>query len=196
MRIALAALLLLIAAPAVGHADWTPDAAALGRLTRGEVYAEVSPDPGGASGVVHGAVDIAAPPAVVWATIQDCGRANAMAPSVRSCRITENGPDGRWDVRELVVRWSGLTPAYTTRFRSDYDPKTRIRFRCTGGDISFCQGLWRLTPLPEGGTRVTYENRATSPIAAPPVITRVAMRRDVARALTALRRESEDRAAR
>jgi len=195
MRIALAALL-FIAMPGLARADWTPDATALARLAAGDVYAQVSPDPGGASGVVHGAVDIAAAPAVVWAMIQDCDRAGRMAPSVRGCRVTERGPDGRWDTREMIVRWSAVTPAYKTVFRSDYEPKVRIRFRCTGGDIGFCQGQWRLTPLADGGTRVTYENRATSPIAAPAIVTRAAMRRDVARALTALRRESEARAAR
>ena len=191
MRTALPALLLLLlVTPA--RADWNPDAALAARLADGAVFAEVRPDPGGASGVIHGAVDIAAPRAVIWDTIRDCSRAGRMAPGVRACQVAETGPDGRWDVREMTVRWSPLTPSFSTVFRSDYDPPGRIRFRCTGGDVA-CRGQWRLEPLPGGRTRVIYENRATAPFDLPAVITRAAMRRDVARALAALRRESEGR---
>lgn len=192
MRTALPAILLLLSLASPARADWNPDAALGARLADGAVFAEVRPDPGGASGVIHGAVDIAAPRAVVWDTIRDCGRAGRMAPSVRACRVSEAGSDGRWDVRALTVRWSPLTPSFSTVFRSDYDPPGRIRFRCTGGDVA-CRGQWRLEPLPGGRTRVIYENRATSPFDLPAVVTRAAMRRDVARALVALRRESEGR---
>ncbi len=158
----------------------------------GGLVAEVRSDPGGASGVIHGAVEIAAPPQVVWDTIRDCSRAGRMAPGVRSCRVTRADPDGRWDVREMTVRWSSLTPGFKTVFRSDYDPPGRIRFRCVGGDIA-CVGEWRLEPIAGGGTRVLYDNRATSPIPTPAMVLRAAMRRDVARSLAALRRESEGR---
>ena len=192
MRTALPAILLLLSLATPARADWNPDAAVVARLADGAVFAEVRPDPGGASGVIHGAVDIAAPRAVVWDVIRDCSRAGRMAPSVRACRVSEAGPDGRWDVRALTVRWSPLTPSFSTVFRSDYDPPGRIRFRCTGGDVA-CRGQWRLEPLPGGRTRVIYENRATSPFDLPAVVTRAAMRRDVARVLVALRRESEGR---
>lgn len=195
MRIVLAALLLCFVAAPPARAAWTPSAEALSRLARGDVHADVMPDPGGAAGVVHGAVDIDAPPAVVWRTILDCGRAGRMAPGVRSCRVTDRDAAGRWDVREMTVRWAALTPTFRTVFRSDFEPQRRIRFRCVDGDIRFCQGEWRLEPLPGGGTRVIYENRATSPIAAPAVLARAAMRRDVAAALRALRSEAERRLA-
>jgi len=170
-----------------------PTLAAIAFLAAGSaVVAEVRPDPGGASGVIHGAVEIAAPPDVVWNTIRDCSRAGRMAPGVRSCRVTQADPHGRWDVREMIVRWSPVTPSFKTVFRSDYDPPGRIRFRCVGGDV-VCRGEWRLEAIAGGGTRVLYDNRATSPFPAPPVIARAAMRRDVARALAALKRESEGR---
>ncbi|MES2033373.1 MAG: SRPBCC family protein [Pseudomonadota bacterium] len=156
----------------------------------GALVAEVRPDPGGASGAIHGSIEINAPPKVVWDTIRDCSRAGRMAPGVRSCRVTRADPGGRWDVREMTVRWSALTPRFKTVFRSEYDPPGRIRFRCVGGDVA-CVGEWRLEPIAGGGTRVLYDNRATSPFPAPAVVARAAMRRDVARSLTALRRESE-----
>ena len=181
----------LTAGPA--RADWTPDSAALGQLARGGVHAEVHPDGDGVSGVVFGAVEIAAPPAVVWRTITDCGRAGRMAPNIRSCRITLRDPAGRWDVREMVVR-NGLMPSFRTEFRSEFTPPRSIRFRCTAGDIRFCDGEWRLEPLAGGRTRVLYENRASSPFPAPAIVARAAMRMDLADALRALRREAETRA--
>ncbi len=193
MRLTLPILLAglaLSAGPA--SADWAPDGPALGQLARGGVHAEVHPDGDGVSGVVFGAVEIAASPDVVWRTITDCGRAAHMAPNIRSCRITGRDPDGRWDVREMVVR-SGLLPSFRTEFRSDFTPLRSIRFRCTAGDIRYCKGEWRLEPLSGGRTRVTYENRASSPFPAPPVLARAAMRLDLADALRALRREAESR---
>lgn len=194
LRLALAAALVLALAPGLSFAaEWTPPAEAVARLERGEVHADVMTDPGGADGLVHGAVDIDAPPAVVWGAILDCGRAGRMAPGIRSCRITERDPAGRWDVREMTVQWAPLTPIFRTVFRSEFDPGRRIRFRCVSGDVRFCEGLWRLEPLGPGRTRVVYENRASSPLSAPALVTRAAMRRDVARALKALKRESESR---
>jgi carbon monoxide dehydrogenase subunit G len=192
MRIALAAAMTLLAASAA-HAEWTPSGAVLAKLAKGDVHADVSPAGDGASGVVHAAVDIEAPPEIVWITILDCNRAGRMAPGVQSCRVVEKDPGGRWDVREMIVRWAPLAPTFRTLFRSDFVPPDRIRFHCTGGDIRVCQGEWRLQDIGEGRTRVLYENRATSPIAAPAMISRAAMRANVLSALKALKRESESR---
>lgn len=158
---------------------------------RDDVVAEVWPDPGGASGIVRGQVDIAASPEVIWSAILDCARASRMAPSVRRCQVTQRDPAGRWDVRRMDVQWSHFLPGFVTIFRSDYEPLRRIRFRCTGGDIAFCEGEWRLESLAGGGVRVSYENRATAPFPAPAGVTRFAMKKDVADALRALRRESQ-----
>lgn len=181
-------LALLLASPA--RAEWSPDSQALAQLSRGQVHAEVHPDGDGVSGVVRGAVEIDAPPEVVWRMITNCQGAGRMAPSVKSCRITSRDPDGRWDVREMTIR-GGLMPAFRMQFRSDFTPPRSIRFRCTAGDIRYCRGEWRLEPLAGGRTRVTYENRASSPYPAPAIIARAAMRMDLANALRALRRESE-----
>lgn len=158
----------------------------------GGVVAEVRPDPSRTSGVMHGSVDIAAPPKVVWDTLRDCTGAGRMAPGVRSCRVVRSDPEGRWDVREMTVRSNLLTPTFRTVFRSDYDPPGRIRFHCVEGDIE-CRGEWRLQPLGEHGTRVTYDNHATSPFDLPAAVGRAAMRRDLARALKGLKQEAEAR---
>ncbi|HYE47671.1 MAG TPA: SRPBCC family protein, partial [Caulobacter sp.] len=148
-----------------------------------------SPDPGGTAGIVRGRVDIEAPPAVVWNVILDCGRARRMAPNVQSCKVLDRAADGSWDVREMVVA-PPLVPKVRSVFRSFYEPMKRITFRCTAGDVKLCEGEWRLVPLPGGGTRVHYSNRASSPFPAIPAgLTREAMKSDMIRALKALRKE-------
>lgn len=158
-------------------------------LAASGVFADVAPDPEGTAGVAHGRVDIDAPPAVVWAVIRDCRLARRMAPNVESCRVLDRADDDSWDVREMVVR-PPFVPKIRSVFRSEYEPVRRITFRCTGGDVKLCEGEWRLTPLQNGGTRVTYTNRATSPYPIPAMLTREAMKADMTRALKALRRES------
>ena len=153
-------------------------------------YAEVSPDPDGTAGIVRGRVDIEAPPAVVWNVILDCKRARRMAPNVHSCKVLDRAADGSWDLREMVVA-PPLVPKVRSVFRSHYEPLKRISFKCAGGDVKVCEGEWRLTALPNGGTRVAYTNRAASPYPAIPVsLTRDAMKNDMLRALKALRKEA------
>ncbi|MDP1738509.1 MAG: SRPBCC family protein [Caulobacter sp.] len=190
MRLALPVLLLLLTAGSA-RADWAPDETVRTVLARGGVHVDVRPDGSGVSGVVRGAVEIDAPPQVVWNTILDCRRAGRMAPSVKSCRIISRDPAGRWDVREMTVRWNNLVPTFRTVFRSEFEPLTSINFRCTAGDVRYCKGEWRIIPLAGDRALVTYENRASSPFPAPAIVARAAMRKDVADALRALRREAE-----
>jgi hypothetical protein len=184
--IALAAMAMVAGA----IASWTPSADLDARLARGDVYASVTQGPDGASGMVLGAVDIHAPAETVWRIMLDCGRAKRMVPSVVSCKVVDRDPAGRWDVREHRVKWNLFMPPVRSVFRSDYTPMRRISFHCTGGDLKSCEGEWRLDPLPGGGVRVIYENRAQAPFAAPSFVFRSALRHDVPNALMALRRES------
>ncbi|MBR7617841.1 SRPBCC family protein [Phenylobacterium sp. 20VBR1] len=187
----LAFLLLLIASPAWA---WEPTGQILAGLSRG-AYVEVRPDPDGASGLIRAAEEIAAPPEVVWAVLVDCDLAPRMAASLKSCRILERDPAGRWDLREQIVR-PGLMPRFRSVVRSDFDAPRRLRFRRTGGDLKILEGEWRLAPLDGGrATRVVYESRAASPYAVPASLARLALRRDVLTAMAALKRESLARAA-
>ena len=169
-----------------------PDPDWLRRIERGEVALEAHPDPGGRGGWVRAMIDIAAPPDAVWRTILDCDRAARMTPSVKRCTVLSRDASGRTELREHVIKWSFLLPAFHSVSRLELDPHRRIVFRCVDGDIRDCEGQWLLEPLDDGrGTRVTYENRAQAPYGMPPRMTVVAMRRDVPGALRALRRESE-----
>ena len=164
----------------------------LALAAREGVRVEVSAAPDGASGLIRGVVDIPAPPEAVWAVLVDCDLAPRMVRSLRSCRILERDPAGRWDVREHVSR-GGLIPSVRSVFRSEYEPPWRIRLRRAGGDLKVLEGEWRLLPLSDGGTRVFYESRASAPFAVPAPLARMVLRRDVPDALVALRREATTR---
>ncbi len=58
----------LIATPA---AAWEPDSAAQASMQANGAWADVQPAANGA-GLIHGAVDIAAPPQLVWRIMTDC----------------------------------------------------------------------------------------------------------------------------
>jgi uncharacterized protein YndB with AHSA1/START domain len=191
MRFACALAVLLVASPARA---WEPTGQVLAGLSRGP-YVEVRPDPDGASGLIRAAEEIAAPPGVVWALLTDCELAPRMAPGLKSCRILERDPCGRWDLREQIARPT-LMPRFRSVVRSDFEPPRRLRFRRTDGDLKVLEGEWRLTPLQGGrATRVVYESRAASPYAVPGALARLVLRRDVLAAMAALKRESLARAA-
>lgn len=156
---------------------------------RDGIRVEVVADAGGSSGLIRGVVEIDASPEAVWKVLIDCGLAPRMVRSLKSCRVVERDPGGRWDVREHISR-TGLLPSVRSVFRSDYDPPRRIRFYRVGGELKLLEGEWRLVPLDGGArTRVLYENRASAPFAIPSPIARMALRKEVPEALAALRRE-------
>lgn len=153
------------------------------------IQVEITPDAGGASGLIRGSVEIAATPEEVWKVLIDCDVAPRMVARLKSCRILERDPLGRWDVREHISR-AGPLPSVRSVFRSDYDPPRRIHFRRSGGEVKVMEGEWRLVPLAGGtSTRVLYESRASAPFAVPAPIARMVLRHDVPEALAALRRE-------
>lgn len=174
--------LLILAAPASADAREP-------RASRQGIKVEVAADPNGSSGLIRGSVEIAATPEDVWKVLVDCDLAPRMVRSLKSCRILERDPAGRWDVREHISR-PGMLPTVRSVFRSDYDPPQRIRFYRVGGELKVLEGEWRLVPLDGGArTRVLYENRASTPFAVPAPMARMVLRKDVPDALAALRRE-------
>ena len=115
-----------------------------------------------------------------------------MVTNLKSCRILERDPQGRWDIREQVSRPT-FTPSVRTVYREDFEPNRRMTFHRTDGDLSVFDGEWRLEPHGEA-VRVTYEARVAAPFAVPGWVARLALRHDVPMALLALRREAMGRA--
>ena len=180
---------LIAAGPALA-ADLDPQARA--QLDRGRPYVDVRADPDGESGLIRAAIDIAAPPQMVWDVVTDCDLAPKMVASLKSCRILQKDPAGAWDVREDISRM-GFLPSVRNVFRSDYDPPKSVRFHRVAGDLKVFEGEWRIEPR-GAGTRVVYESRVSAPFRVPGPIARIALRYEVPQALTALRRECLARA--
>jgi uncharacterized membrane protein len=150
-------------------------------------WVEVVADSRGAAGVVRAGVDIAAPPAAVWRLMIDCAEVPKLMANVKSCKVLQHDPAGRWDVREQISRGS-ILPGVRTVLRSDYDAPRTVRFHCIDGDFKVLEGEWRLEPFDGGArTRVTYESRMTAPFAAPGIIVRAVLRHDMPLTLANLR---------
>jgi uncharacterized membrane protein len=150
-------------------------------------WVEVVADSRGAAGVVRAGVDIAAPPVAVWRVMIDCAQVPRLMANVKSCRVLQHDPAGRWDVREQISKGS-ILPGVRTVLRSDYDAPRLVRFHRIDGDFKVLEGEWRLEPLDGGArTRVTYESRMTAPFAAPGIIVRAVLRHDMPLTLANLR---------
>lgn len=185
-RACLSLVAALLLAPPAAQA-WAPTGEALATLSTGKPWVSVTVDPDSDAALIRAAIDIPAPPEKVWAAMIDCRNARAMVANVASCRILSRGPG--WDVREHVTRGGPLIPAIRNEFRSDYEPFRRIRFHRVGGDLKAMDGEWGLIPLAGGkGTRVTYENRLSVRLFAPPALVRAGLRKDTPRVLENLRR--------
>ncbi|MEO8114680.1 MAG: SRPBCC family protein [Phenylobacterium sp.] len=181
-------LAVLALGPPAGAAELSDRARAT--LDRGRAYVEVRPDADGSSGLIRAAIDIPASAEVVWQVMVDCDLAPRMVANLKSCRILDRDPAGRWDVREYVSHTTFFMPSVRNVFRSDYQPGRRISFHRTAGDLTVFEGQWRLEQSPVGGVRVFYENRVGLPFHAPGALVRLALRHDVPAALLALRREA------
>jgi hypothetical protein len=187
--IAIIALVVLALPPAASA--WAPDARQQSALTGGKIVSEVLPADDGA-GLIHAAIDIDAPPKVVWAVMNDCRYIRRLITSAVDCRILQ-GDAGRsgWDVRETVTKGGFFIPTIHNIYRSDYQPYSLIRFRKAGGDLRVEEGEWRLEALDGGaGTRVIYVNLVAANILVPGGLVREGMRKDTAKVLVNLRRES------
>ena len=174
-----------------GETAGLPDRA-IAQLEHGHPYVDVAASNDGASGVITAAIDVAAPQAVVYRVMTDCDLAPKMVAGLKSCRVLDRDPQGRWDVREEVSK-QAFAPSVRTVYREVFDPPTSMVFRATGGDLKVFEGQWRLEPRGET-VRVTYEARIAAPFSVPGWVARIALRHDLPQALLALRREAMARA--
>jgi hypothetical protein len=185
-----AAILLAVILPACKAFAWAPGPEVESALAQGKAWAEVLPDTDGA-GMIHAAIDIAAPPRVIWSVMTDCRLAAKLVATVTSCKVVQSDPQARWDVREQVTRGGLFLPTVRNVFRSDYQRYSLIRFHRLSGDLRIEEGEWRLEPLDAGaGTRVIYVNRVAMNLFAPAFMVRAGIKSDTPKVLMNLRRES------
>jgi hypothetical protein len=148
----------------------------------------------GSAGVVHAALDVAAPPRVVWAVLTDCADAPSHMPGLLSCKILERGPGDAWQVREHRLKGPFIHPVMRNVFRLEMKPYDSLSFRRVAGDWKRSDGAWGLTPIP-GGTHVTYELHVAVEGPAPAGMVRASVAKGMPASLLALRREAVARAA-
>jgi hypothetical protein len=183
----MAALAWLCASPLLA---WAPSAQTERSLVGGQAWAEVLPDADGAA-LIRAAIDIPAPPKVVWSVMTDCRLAGRMIANLVSCKIMRGDQAQGWDVREQITRGNVLLPDLRNVVRSEYQPFSLIKFQRAGGDLRIEDGEWRLLALDGGAaTRVIYVNRVAVNILAPAFIVRAGIKHDTPKVLLALRRES------
>jgi hypothetical protein len=169
---------------------WAPTVAAERDLKDGRPVSEVEPAPDDAV-LIHAAIDIPAPPKVVWTVMNDCAKANRIIVTVTSCKILQSDPAHGTETRETVTKGNFFVPTIYNIVREDLQPYSSIRFRKAGGNLRQEQGEWRLLVLSGGaGTRLIYENLVGADILAPPSLVRAAMRHDVAKVMTNIRTEA------
>lgn len=187
----LAVLLLCSLCGFAAHAGaWAVPGSAETDLHNGKAWAEVRSAPNGLA-LIHAAIDIPAPAKTVWLVMNDCRLLPRLITSTIGCRVLQADPARLTDVRETVTRGNFFLPTLHNVVREDFQPFSLIRFAKAGGDLKAEQGEWRLLPIDGGaGTRVVYENLVGADILAPASLVRVGMRRDTAKVLGNLRRES------
>jgi carbon monoxide dehydrogenase subunit G len=152
---------------------------------------EVNADSKGASGDIRAQVDIAAPPAMVWRVLVDCGQVPHLMVGAKSCKVLQHDPGGRWDVREQISQ-GALLPAIRTVLRSDYEAPHAVHFHRIDGDLKVLEGNWRLEPLDSGlRTRVSYDSRVQAPFGIPAFLARSVLRSDMPKTMNNLRNACE-----
>ncbi|WP_411288779.1 SRPBCC family protein [Phenylobacterium sp.] len=148
---------------------------------------------GGSTASVSALMDVAAPPAVVWATLTDCANATRFMPKLISCKILETGSG--WEIREHRLKGGLFKSEMRNVFRADLDPPRRLSFRRVAGDWKRSDGEWRLRPIAGGkATHVTYHTDVAIGGAVPVGMVRSAVAKGMPEAMLALRRECVARA--
>jgi hypothetical protein len=137
-----ALVILLVLAPAVARAEWTPCAdAPAGCVFRDRVTL------GGLEGV-QVELDVLASAPHVWKLVGDCPLWASWFPHVRSCRAGANG------TYRVVLELDGHR--YDVTCAAEGTPGELIRFHRVGGDMRALEGEWRLQAVGSDRTRVRY----------------------------------------
>ena len=143
--------------------------------------------------VIKLAVDIAAPPQVIWEILTACQIAPEYVPNVQSCRKLEVLDNGRSDLFVQVIKPIFFIPAFEHVFRLDYTPYTRIDVHRVSGPIAHMDGSWWLLPEPDGRTLLVYNLALDPGFPIPRFFVRAMLKRDAPRVLSAVRERAEAR---
>ncbi len=99
-------------------------------------------------------ITIEAAPAAVMAVIADFAAYPQWAASIKSCEVTEDGPDGRARQVAFTLDAGGIRDSYELAY--DWDGDRRVSWRLVRGQMQKDQrGSYTLVPA-GSGTEVTY----------------------------------------
>lgn len=141
--------------------------------------------------VIKLAVDIAAPPQVIWDILTACQIAPEYVSNVQSCRKLEALDGGRSDLFVQVIKPAFFIPAFEHVFRLDYTPYTRIDVHRVSGPIAHMEGSWWLLPQTDGRTLLVYNLALDPGFPIPRFFVRAMLKRDAPRVLSAVRERAE-----
>jgi len=169
----------------------TPEAKA--SLQRGDYFISVWRDKSRADKAldVFGVIDIAATQETIWAIMTDCSRTLEVVTKMTLCEVLETAPDDSWDIRRQKIKVGFLLPKSTSVFRSDYNRPHHIKISLLGGNMKVQEGVWILTALENGKTRVSYQARLRPKFPVPNNLLKRGVREDVPQILINLRTQSE-----
>jgi ribosome-associated toxin RatA of RatAB toxin-antitoxin module len=108
------------------------------------------------------AIDVAAPPELVFGLARDVERWPSLLPHYVAVRVERRGPDGdvvaRFVARRVVVSSLGIGFPVAWRSRAWSAPETLgLRFSHRGGATNGMEVAWRIDRT-EGGCRVSIEH--------------------------------------
>ncbi len=152
------------------------------------------------SGSVKAAIDINAPPEVVWKIMVDCANAPNIVPKLKKCEVLESSTNENGqvtsDTRLHVFSLSRLWPKTKNEFSSDYIYPQSIVFKRIGGDLKVMEGRWIFIGIDEGRkTRLFYESKLATNIPVPRFMINRALFKDTPKILKNVRKASEQVAA-
>lgn len=148
LSIAVLCVLLAIAVPASGADDLET------RLERGEIVTSSRSIPGSDLPEGTSQAVIEAPPAKVWAVIDDCGRYKGVMPRVIASRQVERKGDKVQCEITVKIPVLGELKSITEATHIAGPPKwSRTWHLLTGADYKVNEGSWTLTAFDAAGTR-------------------------------------------
>jgi ribosome-associated toxin RatA of RatAB toxin-antitoxin module len=151
---------------------------------------------GASAASVHAAMDVAAPPHIIWSTLMDCQHATDFMPKVISCKTLSKDPAGQWEEREQRLKGNFLKPVMRNVYRMTYEKDRSLAFHRIAGDFKRSDGGWKITPIDGGkGSHVTYEIHVAVDGPVPVSMVRSSIAKGMPESMLALRRECVARAA-
>ena len=188
---------LTLSFPALAQPELTDEEIAV--LLSGDVVVESQSDTseeGVKAGSVRAAIDINAPPEIVWEIMVDCENAPNIVPKLKMCEVLQANRDENGqitsDTRRHLFSLSRLWPKTKNEFSSEYTYPESIVFKRVGGDLKVMEGSWIFSEMNAGQTtRLHYQSKLATSLPVPRFMINRALFKDTPKILKNVRKASE-----